>query len=43
MDSSLLDLIRKAVELAMPDLRHYYRVTRKARVVNAYERYILEL
>lgn len=36
MDSSLLDLIRKAVELAMPDLRHYYRVTRKARVVNAY-------
>lgn len=36
MDTSLLDLIRKAVELAMPDLRHYYRVTRKARVVNAY-------
>ena len=36
MDTSLIDLIRKAVELAMPDLRHYYRVTKKARVVNAY-------
>ena len=32
----LFDLIRRAVELCMPDLRHYYRVTRKARVVASY-------
>lgn len=34
--ANLLQLIRRAVELCMPDLRHYYRVTRKARVVAAY-------
>lgn len=31
--ANLLQLIRRAVELAMPDFRHYYRMTRKARVV----------
>ncbi|AAS95584.1 baseplate assembly protein [Nitratidesulfovibrio vulgaris] len=34
--ANLLQLIRRAVELAMPDFRHYYRMTRKARVVAAY-------
>ena len=33
---NLLDLLRKALELAMPDLRHYYRVVKKAKVVAAY-------
>lgn len=32
----LLDLIRQAVEFCMPDLRHYYRMTRKAKVVAVY-------
>lgn len=32
----LVGLIRKLVELAMPDLRHYYRLPRKARVVAVY-------
>lgn len=31
-----LDLIRQAIEIGMPDLRHYYRITKKARVVAAY-------
>lgn len=35
-DTNPLDILRKAIELAMPDFRHYYRMTRKARVVNAY-------
>ena len=35
-DTNPLDILRKAIELAMPDLRHYYRMVRKARVVNAY-------
>ena len=35
-DANPLDILRKAIELAMPDFRHYYRMTRKARVVNAY-------
>lgn len=35
-DTNILDVLRKAIELAMPDFRHYYRVVRKARVVNAY-------
>ena len=34
--ANLLTLIRRAMELAMPDLRHYYRTTRKARVVASY-------
>lgn len=34
--ADVLALFRRAVELAMPDLRRYYRVARKARVVNAY-------
>jgi phage baseplate assembly protein gpV len=33
---SLLDMIRKAVEICMPDLRHYYRMTKKAKVVASY-------
>lgn len=36
MAKDILDLLRKALELAMPDLRHYYRMTRKARVVAVY-------
>ena len=34
--NELVSLIRRVVELSMPNLRHYYRVARKARVVNAY-------
>jgi hypothetical protein len=34
--AGLFDLIKKAVELCMPDMRHYYRVTRKAKVVASY-------
>ncbi len=33
---NLLDLLRKALEIAMPDLRHYYRVVRKAKVEATY-------
>lgn len=33
---NLLDLLRQALELAMPDMRHYYRVVKKARVVASY-------
>jgi hypothetical protein len=31
-----LSLLRRAVELVMPNLRHYYRVPRKGRVVKSY-------
>lgn len=34
--AELLRLIRKAVELAMPNFRKYYRVTRKAEVIRSY-------
>jgi phage baseplate assembly protein gpV len=33
---SLLDMIRKAVEICMPDMRHYYRMTKKAKVTATY-------
>lgn len=33
---NLLDLIRQSIEIGMPDLRHYYRMTKKARVVASY-------
>ncbi len=33
---NLITLLKQVIELAMPDMRHYYRMTRKARVVNAY-------
>lgn len=32
----LRELLRRAVEICMPDLRRYYRVVRQARVVKAY-------
>ncbi len=32
----IVGAIRRLVELSMPDLRHYYRITRKARVVAVY-------
>lgn len=32
----LLDLIREAVQIAMPDLRHYYRMPKKGKIVAAY-------
>ena len=32
----LLETIKRAVELCRPNLRHYYRMTRKARVVASY-------
>lgn len=32
----IVGAIRRLVELAMPDLRHYYRMTKKARVVAVY-------
>ena len=35
-EQSLLSLLKRALELAMPDLRAYYRMTRKAKVVAAY-------
>lgn len=35
-EKNILKLLKKALEVAQPDLRAYYRVTRKARVVNAY-------
>lgn len=34
--SDLKALLKRVVEIAMPDLRRYYRVTRKAKVVKAY-------
>lgn len=34
--SDLLNLLKGVIELAMPDMRHYYRMTRKARVVASY-------
>lgn len=33
---NILEKIKQAVEICMPDLRHYYRMTKKARVVNTY-------
>lgn len=33
---SLLDNIKKAIEICRPDFRHYYRIVKKARVVNVY-------
>lgn len=33
---SFLEKIKKAVEICRPDLRHYYRMVKKARVVNVY-------
>jgi len=33
---SLLDQLRKAIEICMPDFRHYYRMTKKAKVVAVY-------
>ena len=35
-EQSLLFLLKRALELAMPDLRAYYRMTRKAKVVASY-------
>ncbi|WP_027178197.1 hypothetical protein [Maridesulfovibrio bastinii] len=35
-DTNLLTLLKRVVELAMPDLRAYYRVVRKAKVVRTY-------
>jgi phage baseplate assembly protein gpV len=32
----LLDAIRKAIEISMPDLRHYYRMPKKGKVVASY-------
>lgn len=35
-DIDLKTLLKRVMELAMPDLRHYYRVPRKGRVVKSY-------
>lgn len=35
-DTDLLRLLKRVVEMAMPNLRSYYRVTRKAKVVQSY-------
>lgn len=35
-EQSFLQVLKRALELAMPDLRHYYRMTRKAKVVASY-------
>lgn len=34
--SNPLDLLREAIEIAMPDLRHYLRPVRKAKIVGVY-------
>lgn len=34
--NNILESMKKIIELAMPDLRHYYRMTKKARVVGVY-------
>ena len=36
VSGNMLDLLRKAIEIAMPNLRHYLRPVRKAKVVNVY-------
>lgn len=36
MSTDLLTLLKRVVELAMPNLRAYYRITRKAKVVATY-------
>lgn len=36
MGTDLLALMKRVVELAMPNLRNYYRITRKAKVVATY-------
>lgn len=33
---NLIDLLRRTLEIAMPDMRHYYRVVKKAKVVAVY-------
>lgn len=33
---NILSNLKKAIEACMPNLRHYYRITKKARVVNTY-------
>ncbi len=33
---NLMDLLRQVLEMAMPNIRHYYRNTRKAKVVATY-------
>ena len=35
-EESILSTLKRAIELCMPDLRHYYRMTRKAKIVAAY-------
>lgn len=35
-EESILKTLKRAIELAMPDLRHYYRMTKKARIVASY-------
>lgn len=32
----LMDNLKKAVEVCRPNLRHYYRIVKKARIVNTY-------
>ncbi len=36
MSVNLLELFKEVIQLAMPDLRHYYRTTKKAKIVNSY-------
>lgn len=36
ISQALLGALRRAIEIAMPDFRHYYRQTRKAKVVAVY-------
>lgn len=35
-EESILKTLKKAIEVAMPDLRSYYRMTRKAKIVASY-------
>lgn len=35
-EESILKTLKRAIELAMPDFRHYYRMTKKAKIVASY-------
>lgn len=35
-NANFMDLLKKSIQICMPDLRHYYRMTKKAKVVAVY-------
>lgn len=36
MSGNLIDLVKQVIEIAMPDMRHHYRTTRKGKIVAVY-------